>query len=161
MQKFSIQYGQKNKSEALIGMIDMLPHLEQIDVTKGNPYFVINHANENYIQAMRTPYGYIVECRYLFYQETQNKNQHKNNSKDGNNLIHYRAWNHRDHDAPGKADPRTGEWGPWIHEHDHISLEQAAALLDHYIILCGKPELPVAAWIHWRDVTEEFPEYET
>jgi len=157
MQKFSIKHGQKNHPEINLGMIDMLPYLEQIDVTKRDPYFVISHKNGNYIQAMRTPQGYIVECRYSFHPNAQLQNKNKN--KGWNDHIHYRAWNHHDHTDPGKADPRTGEWGPWIHERDHLSLRSAAALLDHYIILCGKPELPVAAWIHWRDVTEEFPEF--
>lgn len=150
--QFSVKYGQRDKPEIISGMIDTLPFLAQIDAKKKNPYFVISHKDGNYIQAMRSPQGYIVECRYFFHQEQERKNW--------DDFIHYRAWNHNGHQEQGKADPRSGEWGPWIHERDHLTLELAAALLDHYIILQNRPELPVAAWVHWRDVTEEFPEIE-
>lgn len=157
MQKYKLTNGQAETSETYEqktsaqcnAQVDFLAVLEQIDFKKENPYLVLDLENGKHIQTLRSATGYIVECRYFFPASSK--------SKDWNTFIHYRAWNLQGHSNPGKADPRTGEWGTWIHERDHLNIYETASLLNLYSKSKDPMKLPKVENILWRDVTNEFP----
>lgn len=117
--------------------------IETINPFKKNPYYIYDDATTgNYIQCLRSPRGYILETRYFF-----NRNWSK--------FVHYRAWTPNGNSHPGKANPRSGEWGPWIHDRDHNALEPTAAAFLQF--RKNPTALPEVKTLLWRNVTNEFP----
>ena len=117
--------------------------IEGIDPARPDPFVVLDHEDGHYIQTLGSASGLVLECRIM-------------NDADPRGFRHWRAWAPGDGEDPGKADPRSGEWGPWIHERDH--LEEAQVV---FAFLCFREDAeapPDVRGVSWRDVTEEFPE---
>ncbi len=147
--KFTINSGQTSTDDPPTEPIDFLSLLEKIDLNKSDAFVVIGLKNKNYLQALRSPSGFVVECRYFFHLDPENE--------DCNDFIHYRAWNHQGHSHPGKAEFIANQYQPRIHERDHLSLYETASLLSQYSKTEDPIELPQVTHIHWRDITKEFP----
>ncbi|MGJ8723301.1 MAG: hypothetical protein ACSHYB_01995 [Roseibacillus sp.] len=119
--------------------------LNRLDTELPDAYLILEwEGSRDYLQTLRTPEGYLVECRFF-----------RASTKAG--YTHYRAWDCLSNPfSPGEPDPYSGEHGPWTRERDFIPQETTEILFS--LLLKEKPTSPPAlSGLQWRDVTNEFP----